>query len=168
MLKPFVLLCLLAACSDNLNYGYTSFNNSDTTPPNSGEMPPTNRPDSDDLDNQLTSSYVESIETNSVDGYYSTGDEISFFVSFSSEITVSGGSPKLVFSNPDKGRILDDASFVRQSSADTLEFSYKIQLDDNAELIDFLSIDFNGSKITDASYYMSRFLVSCLSPKGFW
>ena len=79
--------------------------------------------------------------------YLAEADSIEFTVKFSSDITITGGAPELVFKDMSDGFIHGPATYLGKVSNDTLSFSYTTQLDDNAYLIDFSHIELNGASL---------------------
>lgn len=80
-------------------------------------------------------------------GNYNTGQTLTFTVTFSSAVTVSG-TPELVLN---VGGTTRDANYASGSGTATLTFTYTIQSSDSATGISTSSINLNGGTITTVS-----------------
>ena len=78
---------------------------------------------------------ISSISTTVTKRYLAEADSIEFTVKFSSDITITGGTPELVFKDMSDGFIHGPATYLGKVSNDTLSFSYTTQSDDNAYLM---------------------------------
>ena len=95
--------------------------------------------------NPINQGDILSISTTVTKRYLLEADIIDFSVKFSSDVTISGGAPELVFKDMSDGFIRGPATYLGKVSNDTLSFSYTTQSDDNAYLIDFSHIELNGA-----------------------
>ena len=157
-MKLFIVVLILlssVSCGDNLQYSYQSDSpsqDSGDTDPGDGANPDGNQGGSGDdgsiggphnPGNPINQGDILSISTTVTKRYLLAADIIDFSVKFSSDVTISGGAPELVFKDMSDGFIRGPATYLGKVSNDTLSFSYTTQLDDNAYLLDFSHIELN-------------------------
>ena len=145
------LLCSIS-CSDDLQYQYPN----ESPSQGSGNTDPGGDQGTGDDDTvggplppgpPINDSDISSISTTVTKRYLAEADSIEFTVKFSSDITITGGTPELVFKDMSDGFIHGPATYLGKISSDTMSFSYTTQLDDNAYLIDFSHIELNGASL---------------------
>ena len=148
------LLFIVPACSDNLDYNFRSPSQlSDSDQGNQNGNNPdggTNNPGSDDAggEGNPSSIPIANISTSLADGFYKSGDILDITITMSEEVTVSGGSPTLVFNSDGVNQIQGEAKYLRTENGTDLKFEYTVQNDDNYHLIQLKKFKLNGARIT--------------------
>ena len=111
----------------------------------------TNNPGSDDAggEGNLSSIPIANISTSLADGFYKSGDILDITITMAEEVTVSGGSPTLVFNSDGINQIQGEARYLRTENGTDLKFEYTFQDDDNYHLIQLKKFKLNGARITE-------------------
>ena len=148
------LLLTIFGCGDSLEYSFrpTSSGSDSDLGNQNGSNPDggTNNPGSDDAggEGNPSSIPIANISTSLADGFYKSGDILDITITMAEEVTVSGGSPTLVFNSDGVNQIQGEARYSRTENGTDLKFEYTVQNDDNYHLIQLKKFKLNGARIT--------------------